>query len=383
MPTTFKDLKVALVHDWLVGRGGGERVLYDIHTLFPDAPIYTLVYDQDKAPEWCKECDIRTTYIQKWPGAKSHHKLLLSFMPKAWEALDLTEYDLVISCCASCCKGVITRPDALHVCYSFSPTRYVWDLYYDYLENTNAIKRFFMKRMIHKVRLWDFQAAQRVDHFAADSNFVGSRIKKYYRRDFTTIYPGTRINEYPITEMPDDYYLVVARFVRYKRVDLAIEACNQLKKKLVVIGSGGEEEERLKKLAGDTVEFLGRVSDEEMERYYSRAKAFLLPGIEDYGITPVEAMSAGVPVLAFGKGGALETVQDGKTGLYFHDQTVSGLVHCIEEFERNGVAYSRQQIHDYSLNFSDEIFKGNFTNFLKDKLIECGQGQKISERDYD
>ena len=383
MPTTFKDLKVALVHDWLVGRGGGERVLYDIHTLFPDAPIYTLVYDQDKAPEWCKECDIRTTYIQKWPGAKSHHKLLLSFMPKAWDALDLTEYDLVISCCASCCKGVITRPDALHVCYSFSPTRYVWDLYYDYLENTNAIKRFFMKRMIHKVRLWDFQAAQRVDHFAADSNFVGSRIKKYYRRDFTTIYPGTRINEYPITEMPDDYYLVVARFVRYKRVDLAIEACNQLKKKLVVIGSGGEEEERLKKLAGDTVEFLGRVSDEEMERYYSRAKAFLFPGIEDYGITPVEAMSAGVPVLAFGKGGALETVQDGKTGLYFHDQTVSGLVHCIEEFERNGVAYSRQQIHDYSLNFSDEIFKGNFTNFLKDKLIECGQGQKISERDYD
>lgn len=383
MPTTFKDLKVALVHDWLVGRGGGERVLYDIHTLFPDAPIYTLVYDQDKAPEWCKECDIRTTYIQKWPGAKSHHKLLLSFMPKAWEALDLTEYDLVISCCASCCKGVITRPDALHVCYSFSPTRYVWDLYYDYLENTNAIKRFFMKRMIHKVRLWDFQAAQRVDHFAADSNFVGSRIKKYYRRDFTTIYPGTRINEYPITEMPDDYYLVVARFVRYKRVDLAIEACNQLKKKLVVIGSGGEEEERLKKLAGDTVEFLGRVSDEEMERYYSRAKAFLFPGIEDYGITPVEAMSAGVPVLAFGKGGALETVQDGKTGLYFHDQTVSGLVHCIEEFERNGVAYFRQQIHDYSLNFSDEIFKGNFTNFLKDKLIECGQGQKISERDYD
>lgn len=383
MPTTFKDLKVALVHDWLVGRGGGERVLYDIHTLFPDAPIYTLVYDQDKAPEWCKECDIRTTYTQKWPGAKSHHKLLLSFMPKAWEALDLTEYDLVISCCASCCKGVITRPDALHVCYSFSPTRYVWDLYYDYLENTNAIKRFFMKRMIHKVRLWDFQAAQRVDHFAADSNFVGSRIKKYYRRDFTTIYPGTRINEYPITEMPDDYYLVVARFVRYKRVDLAIEACNQLKKKLVVIGSGGEEEERLKKLAGDTVEFLGRVSDEEMERYYSRAKAFLFPGIEDYGITPVEAMSAGVPVLAFGKGGALETVQDGKTGLYFHDQTVSGLVHCIEEFERNGVAYSRQQIHDYSLNFSDEIFKGNFTNFLKDKLIECGQGQKISERDYD
>lgn len=375
MPTTFKDLKVALVHDWLVGRGGGERVLYDIHTLFPDAPIYTLVYDQDKAPEWCKECDIRTTYIQKWPGAKSHYKLLLSFMPKAWEALDLTEYDLVISSCMSCCKGILTSPEALHVCYCHSPIRYVWDMYYDYLENAGRIKRFMMPKLIHKVRQWDYLAAQRVDLFISNSNFVSKRIEKFYRRDSVTINPGTRINRSQVIEVPDDYYLVVSRFVGYKRIDIAIEACNRLKKNLVVIGSGGEEEEKLKKLAGSTVKFLGRISDQEMEQYYSRAKAFLFPGIEDYGITPVEAMSAGVPVLAYGKGGALETVQDGKTGLYFHEQTADDLARCIERFERDGVSFSRQQIHEYSKNFSDEVFKERLMAFLNRALFERHQDE--------
>lgn len=366
---TLSNLKVALVHDWLVGRGGGERVLYDLHEMFPEAPIYTLVYDNENAPNWCKSCDIRTTYIQKWPAAKKHHKLLLSFMPKAWEALDLTEFDLVISSCMSCCKGVLTSPDALHVCYCHSPIRYVWDMYYDYLENAGGIKKAMMPRLIHKVRQWDYLAAQRVDHFVANSDFVGKRIEKYYRRNFTTIHPGTRINKYPITETPDDYYLVVSRFVHYKRVDLAIEACNRLGRKLKVIGSGGEEEKKLRAIAGPTIEFLGRVSDEEMERYYSCAKAFLFPGMEDYGITPVEAMSAGVPVLAFGKGGALETVIDGKTGLFFYEQTASSLAQCIERFEDSGVSYTRQQIHEHSLDYSDEVFKNKFRIFLEESLM--------------
>ena len=365
-------LKVALVHDWLVGEGGGERVLHDLHLMYPNAPIYTLVYDKSKAPAWLSECDVRTTYIQNWPGGKTHHRYLLTFMPRAWEALDLTEYDLIISTCSSCCKGVITRPDAEHICYSFSPTRYVWDLYHEYMANASAIKRFFMPRMIHKVRMWDFQAAQRVDHFAADSNFVGSRIKKFYRRDFTTIYPGTHINEYPILEEPEDFYLVVSRFVHYKRVDIAVEACNTLGRRLVVIGSGGDEEQKLRSIAGSTVEFLGRVSDKEMEYYYSRAKGFLFPGIEDYGITPVEAMSAGVPVLAYGEGGALETVVNGKTGLFFHDQSVNGLVECIKRFESKGVSYSRQQIHDYSLKFSEDVFKKNMGDFINKVLKERG-----------
>ena len=366
------NLNVALVHDWLVSSGGGERVLRDLHRMFPNAPIYTLVYNQTKAPKWLEECDVRPTYIQKWPGGKTHHKYLLSFMPKAWEALDMSEYDLVISTCSSCCKGVITRPDAEHICYSFSPTRYVWDLYHEYMAGAGAVKRFFMPGMIHKVRLWDFQAAQRVDHFVADSNFVGSRIKKFYRRDFTTIYPGAHINEYPIVDEPEDFYLVVSRFVHYKRVDIAVEACNMLGKKLVVIGSGGEEEQKLRAMAGLTIEFKGRVSDEEMEHYYSRAKGFLFPGIEDYGLTPIEAMSAGVPVLAYGKGGALETVADGKTGLYFHDQSAKGLAECIERFEREGVSYTRQQIHEYSLGFSEEVFRQKMGDFISKTLADRG-----------
>lgn len=355
--------KVALVHDWLVSSGGAERVLKTLHDLYPDAPIYTLVYDEAKAPSWLKKCDVRTTYIQKWPGGKNHHKLLLSFMPKAWEALDLTEYDVVISSCMSCCKGVLTRPEAVHVCYCHSPIRYVWDMYYEYLRDASTIKQLAMPHLIHKVRQWDYLAAQRVDFFVSNSDFVGKRINKYYRRDAKTIYPGARINEHPLVD-PEDYYLVVSRFVGYKRIDLAIEACNLLKKKLVVIGSGGEEEKKLRQLAGPTIEFLGRVSDEEMEHYYLRAKAFLFPGMEDFGLTPIEAMSAGVPVLAYGKGGALETVVDGKSGLFFERQDAESLVACMKRFEAEGVAWSREEIRDHSLLFSEDVFKKEIEAFV-------------------
>lgn len=326
--------RVALVHDWLVSEGGAEQVLKSFHEIYPEAPIYTLVYDEKKAPAWTRGLDIRTTYIQKWPGGATHHKYLLSFMPKAWEQLDLTGYDLVLSSCASCCKGVITRPDAVHVCYCHSPIRYVWDLYYDYFRGASALKQLFMPSMIHKVRQWDFQAAQRVDLFVANSDYVGKRIAKYYRRESTTLHPGIRIPEESVNSNRDDYYFVVSRFVGYKRIDLAIEACNKLGRRLIVAGSGGEEEQRLRALAGPTVEFVGRVSDEELRNYYAHAKAFLFPGIEDFGLTPLEAMAGGAPVIAFGQGGALETVIDGETGLFFYEQSTEALALCIEEFER-------------------------------------------------
>ena len=351
------DLKVALVHDWLVSRGGGERVLFDLHNMFPDAPIFTLVYDEEKAPEWCRECDVRTTYIQKWPGAKSHHKYLLAFMPKAWEALDLTEYDLVISSCASCCKGVITRPDAVHVCYCHSPIRYVWDLYYDYLRDASPVKRLAMRQMIHKVRMWDYQAAQRVDLFVANSDYVGRRIKKYYGRDSVTVHPASPVKAQEVGE-PGGYYLVVSRFVRYKRVDIAIQACNMLGRRLVVVGSGGEEEQALRAMAGPTVEFRSGLSDEEIATLYAHADAFLFPGIEDFGLTPVEAMASGCPVLAYGEGGATETVVNGKTGLLFGEQSPECLAGCIECFEDAGVALSRGEIAKNALNrFSTDRFR--------------------------
>lgn len=373
MTEVTQGLKVALVHDWLDSRGGGERVLKCFHEIWPDAPIYTLVYDPDRAPEWCRECDVRTTYIQNWPGGVKYRKYLLSFMPKAWESLDLTEYDLVVSSCASLCKGVLTRPDALHVCMCYSPTRYVWDLYHEYYASASAVKRLFMPSMIHKVRMWDFQAAQRVDEFVVDSDFVGKRVEKFYRRPFTTIYPGVPVGEYEVRDADEGYYLVVSRFVGYKRVDLAIEVCNRLGRPLVVIGSGGECEADLRAAAGPTVEFRGRVSDEEMREAYAGAKAFLFPGMEDYGLTPVEAMAAGAPVLAYGRGGALETVSDGRTGLFFHAQTADSLAECMERFERDGVSLSRQQIHDYvSERFSERQFVDRFKAFVDDAMATKG-----------
>ncbi len=368
MAGSSKAPKVALVHDWLVGQGGGEQVLKCFHEIYPDAPIYTLVYNEEKAPAWTRGLDIRTTYIQKWPGGKTHHKLLLTFMPKAWEALDLTEYDLVLSSCMSCCKGVITRPDAVHVCYCHSPIRYVWDLYYDYLEGASAVKRAFMPSMIHKVRMWDFQAAQRVDHFVSNSDYVGKRIAKFYRRESTTINPGIVLPEGPVTEERGDYYFVLSRFVGYKRVDIAIEACNKLGCKLVVAGSGGEEEERLRAMAGPTVEFVGRVSDEQLNDYYAHAKAFLFPGIEDFGLTPLEAMAGGTPVLAYGEGGALETVVDGETGMFFHEQSADALVRCIEEFECRSFSAAACRVR--AERFSTEKFKREIQGFCEQKFNE-------------
>lgn len=366
MTCKTKGLKVALVHDWLVSEGGAEQVLRCFHEVWPDAPIYTLVYNEKKAPAWTRECDIRTTYIQNWPGGRTHHKLLLSFMPKAWESLNLTEYDLVISSCASCCKGVITRPDALHVCYCHSPIRYVWDLYYDYLDGASILKRTFMPHLIHDVRMWDFQAAQRVDRFISNSDYVGKRIAKFYRRESTTIYPGIHLPEGEVSEERGDYYFVLSRFVGYKRIDIAIEACNKLGRKLIVAGSGGEEEERLRAMAGPTVEFVGRVSDEQLAYYYGHAKAFLFPGIEDFGLTPLEAMAGGSPVLAYGEGGALETVIDGETGLFFYEQSSSALIACIEEFERS--VFSSSRCKAQAENFSREKFKQSITEFCVSAL---------------
>ena len=364
-------MKVALVHDWIVSNSGSERVLLDLHELWPDAPIYTSVYDEENAPEWTHSCDVRTTFLQRLPGGKHHHKMLLSLMPRAWEAINLSEYDLVVSSCMSCCKGVITRPEALHVCYCHSPIRYVWDRYYEYLEGTDPVRRVAMKRIIPKVRQWDYLAAQRVDHFVANSDFVGKRIKKYYRRDSITIHPASPVRAGEVREA-DDYYLVVSRFVGYKRVDLAIEACNRLGRRLVIVSSGGEEEGHLRELAGPTVEFRGCVSDEELVGLYSGARAFLFPGVEDFGLTPVEAMSAGVPVLAYGEGGTLETVLNGKTGLFFEEQSVDSLVDCMRRFEQDGVSFSRQEVAAHGRSFSRERFREQFGSFVNQKLEEHG-----------
>lgn len=360
-------LKVALVHDWLVSKGGAENVLFDLHCLFPNAPIYTLVYDKASAPEWTLSCDIRTTYIQKIPYGKKLYKKMLSLMPKAWESLDLTEYDLIISSSSSCAKGVITSPNSVHICYCHTPTRYIWDMYYSYLEASSFVKKCAMKMLVPKLRLWDYVAAQRVDYFIANSRYIANRIKKFYRRDSKVIYPGCYINDYDLTPNTGDYYLIVSRLVYYKRIDLAVKACNKLKKKLIIVGAG-EEYKKLKAIAGPTIEFKGFMSDDEIRKLYLNAKAFIFPGEEDFGITPIEAQSAGIPVLAFGRGGALETVKDMETGLFFDEQSEESLSDCILRFEADGVSYNKEQIRENSLNFSRNVFSTKILEFINSVL---------------
>lgn len=366
----LQNAKVAIVHDWLVTYAGADRVVDQLKQAFPNAVIYTLVYDKAKFPPHFQRYDVRTTYIQKLPFATRLYKNLLTLMPKAFESLDLTEYDLVISSCSCCSKGVVTRPDAVHVCYCHTPTRYLWDFYYTYLNNAGWLKRRLIPGMIHKMRLWDRLAADRVDYFVANSRYIAKRISKYYRREAAVVYPGVHMNEYAVTEQPEDYYLVVSRFTYYKRIDLAVEACTRLGKRLIVVG-GGEEEKQLKALAGPTVDFKGKLTDEEIKPLYTHARAFLFPGEEDFGITPVEAQSAGCPVLAYGRGGATETVQEGRTGLFFAEQTVDSVAECIQRFERDGVSASRQAIRDESLRFSEERFRAEMRAFCEKRMGEA------------
>lgn len=359
-------MKVALVHDWLVNTGGAEMVLWNFHEIFQDAPIYTLIYDnKSSAGRLFAGCDVRSTFLQKLPFVSKMYRNLLTLMPLAWEQLDMTEYDFILSSCSSCCKGIITRPDAVHVCYCHTPTRYIWDLYYEYYKNAGFMKKLVMPSMINRMRVWDRLAADRVDYFIANSEFTRQRIKKYYKRDSQIIY-ACGWNNVPdnvvIVDTPNDYYLIVSRLVRYKRIDIAIEACNRLKKRLVIIGSG-EEENSLKNISSSFIEFKGRLSNEELYNYYTHAKALIFPGTEDFGSVPLEAQSGGCPVIAYGRGGALETIVDGRTGKFFCEQTTDSLVQCILDYEKNGITSSRQEIRMHAMNFSAAKFRNEIKKY--------------------
>ena len=363
-------MKVALVQDWLVKFGGAEWTLQNWHKIFPDAPLYTLVYDEKVMGEQFKDFDVRTTYIQKIPGAVKNYQVLLSFMPRAWESLDLTEYDLVLSSCSSLCKGIITRPDAVHVCYCHTPPRYLWDLYYDYKKSANPIKKFFMPSQIHKLRMWDRLAADRVDYFIANSKFTQKRIKKFYGRDSEVIYSvgGNFVSDQLYAQTTkEDFYLISGRLESYKKVDLAIEACNKLGKKLVVIGKG-KEMDRMKGIAGPTIEFKGFVTNDEMVEYYAKAKALLFPGVEDFGFVPVEAQSGGTPVIGYGRGGILETVVEGRTGVFFKEQTLECLCDAIPRFET--MTFDADVIREHALSFDAAHFREQIERFCTEKYAE-------------
>ena len=359
-------MKVAIVHDWLVSLGGGERVVEALHELFPDAPVYTTVYNKNRLPESFCKLNIITSFLQYIPFAKVKHQVFLPLMPLAFESFDLSEFDLVISSSSSCAKGVITGTNTVHICYCHTPMRYAWDFYHEYIRDGNNLKRVLISLLMKNIRIWDRISADRVDYFVANSRNVARRIQKHYKRDSYVIYPPVDVEKYYLENKQKDFYLIVSRLIPYKRIDLAIKAFNELELPLKIIGSGIEYK-RLKKLAKTNIEFLGTLQDDEVGEYYSNCRAFIFPGEEDFGITPLEAQASGVPVIAYGKGGALETVIDGKTGLLFLEQTTDSLIEKIKQIE-SGYSFDRLFIREHALKFSKKIFQQSILDFIENVL---------------
>lgn len=361
-------MKVAIVHDWLTNMGGAEQCVINLHRAFPDAPIYTTFYDSDNMSPEFKEMNIITSSLQKSRTKKYNHKKYLPFMPKAFEEFNLNDYDVVISSCSACSKGIITGPHTLHICYCYTPMRYAWEMRDEYTENMSKFKTKLIRYFMNYMRLWDYQAAQRVDEFIAISGEVKKRINKHYRREAKVIFPPVRTENFLPSNEEKDYYFIVSRLVKYKRYDLAVEACSKLHKKLIIIGDGPERENLEKLSDKEYVTFMGRQPDDVVEKYISECKALIFPGEEDFGIVPVEAMSCGKPVIAYGRGGALDTVVDKKTGIFFKEQTVDSLIKAIKEFETT--KFNKEEIRKQALKFSEEDYRKQIIDFVNQKYSE-------------
>jgi glycosyltransferase involved in cell wall biosynthesis len=356
-------MKIAIVHDYLNQQGGAERVLEAFLKLFPDAPVYTIIADLSVMSERIRRADVRTSFIQRMPWSRRHFKKMLPLFPLAVEQFDLREYDVILSSSSAFAKGVLTTPSQVHVCYCHTPMRYVWDLYHRYMKEDiqNPLYRLVLPGMLHRIRMWDQLNSRRVDHFVANSNNVAKRIKKYYGRESTVIYPPVNALHFSPSPETDDYYLIVSRLLPYKQVDIAIEAFNRLKRPLVIIGDGYDRP-RLEKMAGPTVRLLGRLADDEVAAYYSRCKAFIIPGEEDFGITPLEAQASGRPVIAYAKGGALETVIDGRTGVFFHEPTADSIMQAVERLD--GLAFEPAALRRHALAFNEDRFLSEMESFF-------------------
>lgn len=360
-------MRVAIVHYWLVNMRGGERVIEALCELYPDADIFTHVYAPDRISDTIRRHRVQTTMISKLPYARRYYQSYLPFMPFALEQLDLRAYDLVISSESGPAKGVLTRPDALHVCYCHSPMRYAWSMYQEYRQGLSGPRRWAMAALLHKIRQWDVTTAARVDHFVANSHNVAQRIRKYYRRDAMVIQPPVDLDLFhvSVSVLAEDFYLCIGQLIPYKQVHLVVRAFNQLGKRLVVVGEG-KERDRLAKLAGPTITFLDRVDDACLRDYYARCRALVFAAEEDFGIVPLEAMAAGKPVIAFGKGGALETVVPGCTGLLFSEQTPESLAAAVLLFEEIEGQFEPETIMAHAATFSKARFKQKFLNFIAD-----------------
>lgn len=363
-------MRVAIVHDWLTNLGGAERVVEVLHSMFPEAPIYTSVYDSTRLP-LLKNADIRSSFLQHWPVAKKKHQLYPMLRTLAFESFDFSGYDLVISSSSAEAKGVITTTETLHLSYIHTPTRYYWSGYDDYVRSPglgmmNPLAKKALPRVVKKMRLWDYAAAQRPDVMIANSTTVKERIQKYYQRDSVVIHPPVDTDRFGLSQPKQgDYYLVVSRLIPYKRVDLAVQACTKLGKKLIVVGAGSELK-RLKSIAGPTVEFRGALPDKEVTQLFLGCKAFIFTAFEDFGITPVEAMSAGKPVIAYGKGGVTDSVVHKTTGILFDNQSVEEVCSAIVLCEKT--QFSSQTISTHAHTFATGKFVAAITHLIQENI---------------
>jgi glycosyltransferase involved in cell wall biosynthesis len=382
---SLNQLRVAIVHYWLVQRRGGERVLEVLAEMFPQADIFTLVLKPSALSPRLQSRKITPSFLQKLPGVTRYYQKLLPLFPMALEQLRLDGYDLVISSEAGPAKGVLTRPGTCHICYCHTPMRYIWDMYHQYGLGApgGRLGRAFYTLVAHYVRQWDYAASARVDYFVASSLNAARRIRKYYRRDADVIYPPVDVSSFSVADDHDDYYLVVSPLVGYKRVDLAIAACNIMRRRLIVVGAG-DEAAALRKMAGPSITFVGYQTDDEIGRLYCHCRAFLFPGEEDIGLTPIEAQASGRPVIALGKGGALETVLGGcpddrfepeaATGIFFAEQSVDSFVCALRFFERVEGRFSPAFIRKHAEQFDVSCFRSRMSRFIDEKFEEFTHG---------
>lgn len=388
-------MKLALAHDWLNQMGGAESVLERLVEMYPGAPVFTTIYGPDLMPPPYRQWDIRSTWLNRAPAIHAHHQPYLPLYPLAVESMDFSGYEVILSNKSGFIHGLRHTPEQLHICYCLAPTRYVWD-YNNYAarEGFGRWVGWLIGPLIRRLRQWDFEAAQTspyplprregeknnsppskggqggVDHFIAISSDIQARIKKYYGRDSVIIYPPVDTSRfYPLSAQakPDDFYLIVSRLIPYKRIDLAVQACTRLGKRLIIVGDG-RDRASLETLAGPSIEFKGRLADADVADLMAKCRAFLFPGFEDFGIAPVEAQAAGRPVIAFGQGGALDTVSEGQTGLFFREQSVEALAETIEQFE--GLSFDPAVARTNAERFSVERFKRELGAFVAQKWQE-------------
>lgn len=365
-------LKVAIVHEWLVDYSGSERVVEQLLNIFPEADLFAQVeFLPDDLKWFIKNKKVTTSFIQKLPKARTKYRSYLPLMPLAVEQFDMSPYDLVISSNHAVAKGVITGPDQVHISYVHSPMRYAWDLTHQYLRESGldrGLKGWFAKIMLHRIRLWDYRTASGVDRFVGNSGYIARRIKKVYGREADIIYPPVNTDGFDLEEEKMEYYYTASRMVPYKKIDLIVEAFAKMPgKKLVVVGAGPNFE-KAKAKAGPNVELLGFQKNEVLKKHMRRARAFLFAAEEDFGIIPVEAQACGTPVIAYGRGGARETVIENETGLFFEEQTTASIIDAVARFEKMEQNFDQKNIRENALRFSAERFRSEFLELTEETL---------------